>query len=130
MDNNLVQIWLYDTTNENKLIGEAFVSKDTELTIGQTSVKPKDGLYGTPRFDEEGQDWFGMSREEWLKTHPFHDSGQLNQPSQQQELMATLMKQNAALSMKLQSQVKVQATVNATLMKSMAELKANAQQEA
>lgn len=104
------------------------MSKDTELTTGQTSIKPKDGLYGTPMFDEEKQDWFGMSREEWLKTHPFHGSGQSNQPSPQQEMMAMLMKQNATLSMKLQSQVKAQATVNATLMKSMAELKANAQE--
>lgn len=27
MDNDLVQIWLYDTTNENKLIGEALCLK-------------------------------------------------------------------------------------------------------
>lgn len=127
---DLVQVYLYDVTDHNKLSGTLMVRNSSILGNGETYIKPKDGLYGTPMFDEDKQDWFGMTKEEWLKNNPFHDSGQSDQPSPQQEMMASLMKQNAALSMKLQSQVKAQATINATLMKSMAELKANAQQEA
>lgn len=127
---DLVQIYLYDVTDHNKLTGTLTVRKSSILTKGETFIKPKDGLYGTPMFDEDKQEWYGLTKEDWLKTNPFHDVEQRNQPSQQQEMMATLMKQNAALSMKLQTQVKAQATVNATLMKSMARLKANEKQEA
>lgn len=123
MNNDTVQIWLYDTTDGNKLIGTIRVPRGSELTVGQTAVKPKGGLYGLPKFDEDKQEWFGMTKEEWLKTNPFHDRDQSTQPSPQQEMMATLMKQNA----NLQKEVKAQATVNANIMKNLAELKAKAQ---
>lgn len=120
---DLVQVYLYDITDNNKYSGTVMVHKAEALPNGQTYVKPKDGLYGKPRFDEEKQDWFGMTKEEWLKTNPFHDQDQSTQPSPQQEMMAMLMKQNA----NLQKEVKTQATVNANIMKSLAELKAKAQ---
>lgn len=116
---NQVQVYLYDVTDENKLTGTLLVRPNTILNKGETYVKPKDGLYGTPMFDEDKQDWFGMTKEEWLKTNPFHDDPQDSQPSQQQETIASLLKQNASL----QKQVKTQATVNATVMKDLAELK-------
>lgn len=117
MNNDTIQIWLYDTTNENKLSGTMRVPKDAELAPGQTKVRPKDGLYGIPMFDEEKQEWFGLTYEEWLKTKPFHNQPQV--PSPQQETIASLLKQNASL----QKQVQTQATVNANIMKSLAELK-------
>lgn len=116
---NQIQVYLYDVTDENKLTGTLLVRPNTILNKGETYVKPKDGLYGTPMFDEDKQDWFGMTKEEWLKTNPFHDNPQDSQPSQQQETIASLLKQNASL----QKQVKTQATVNATVMKDLAELK-------
>lgn len=116
---DLVQAYLYDITDQNKYLGTIMVKRSTPLSSGETYIKPKDGLYGKPRFDENKLDWFGITREEWLKTNPFHDSGNNNQPSAQQALMANLMKENASL----QKQVKAQATVNATIMKSIAELK-------
>ena len=116
---NQVQVYLYDVTDENKLTGTLLVRPNTILNKGETYVKPKDGLYGSPMFDEDKQDWFGMTKEEWLKTNPFHDDPQDSQPSQQQETIASLLKQNASL----QKQVKTQATVNATVMKDLAELK-------
>lgn len=116
---NQVQVYLYDVTDENKLTGTLLVRPNTILNKGETYVNPKDGLYGTPMFDEDKQDWFGMTKEEWLKTNPFHDNPQDSQPSQQQETIASLLKQNASL----QKQVKTQATVNATVMKDLAELK-------
>lgn len=116
---NQVQVYLYDVTDENKLTGTLLVRPNTILNKGETYVKPKDGLYGTPMFDEDKQDWFGMTKEDWLKTNPFHDNPQDSQPSQQQETIASLLKQNASL----QKQVKTQATVNATVMKDLAELK-------
>lgn len=116
---NQVQVYLYDVTDENKLTGTLLVRPNTILNKGETYVKPKDGLYGTPMFDEDKQDWFGMTKEEWLKTNPFHGNPQDSQPSQQQETIASLLKQNASL----QKQVKTQATVNATVMKDLAELK-------
>lgn len=116
---DLVQVYLYDITDNNKYSGTVMVHKAEALPNGQTYVKPKDGLYGTPMFDEDKQDWFGMTKEEWLKTNPFHDNPQDSQPSQQQETIASLLKQNASL----QKQVKTQATVNATVMKDLAELK-------
>lgn len=116
---NQVQVYLYDVTDENKLTGTLLVRPNTILNKGETYVKPKDGLYGTPMFDEDKQGWFGMTKEEWLKTNPFHDNPQDSQPSQQQETIASLLKQNASL----QKQVKTQATVNATVMKDLAELK-------
>lgn len=125
MNNDLVQVWLYDTTNKNKLTGTTKVPRGTELLVGQTYIKPADGLYGTPRFDEGQQRWFGMSKEEWLKSDHLNGGEPTNTPSPQQQLMASLMKTNADL----QRQVKLQATVNATMMKSIAELKSEAKQE-
>ena len=122
MNNELVQVWLYDTTNKNKLTGTTKVPRGTELLVGQTYIKPADGLYGTPMFDEEQQRWFGMSKEEWLKSDHLNGGEPTNTPSPQQQLMASLMKTNA----NLQKQVNMQATVNATIMKSIAELKSEA----
>ena len=126
MNNDLVQVWLYDTTNKNKLTGTTKVPRGTELLVGQTYIKPADGLYGTPMFDEGQQRWFGMSKEEWLKSDHLNGGEPTNTPSPQQQLMASLMKTNA----NLQKQVNMQATVNATIMKSIAELKSEAKQEA
>lgn len=119
MNNDMVQVYLYDTLNKNQLIGTTQVPRGTELLVGQTYIKPADGLYGTPRFDEDQLRWFGMSKEEWLKTDYLNGGKESIQPGPQQQLMASLMKANADL----QKQVKLQATVNATMMKSIAELK-------
>ena len=70
-------------------------------------------------FDEDQLRWFGMSKEEWLKSDHLNGGEPTNTPSPQQQLMASLMKTNADL----QKQVKLQVTVNATMMKSIAELK-------
>ena len=118
MNNDKVQVWLYDTSNNNKLTGTVLVDKGTTLGPGQTFVKPKDGLFGVPRFNEDKQDWFGENKDDWLKSKPYNGDNS-NQPSPQQQLMANLMKANADL----QKQVKLQATVKATMMKSIAELK-------
>lgn len=122
MNNDTVQAWVYDTTNKNKLVGVINVPRGSELLVGQTYIKPADGLYGTPRFDEEQLRWFGMTKEEWQKTDYLNGGKESIQPSSQQQLMASLMKTNADL----QKQVKLQATVNATIMKSIAELKSEA----
>ena len=122
VNNNMVQVYLYDTLDENKLIGTINVPRGSQLLVGQTYIKPADGLYGTPMFDEGQQRWFGMSKEEWLKTDHLNGGEPTNTPSPQQQLMANLMKQNADL----QKQVNMQATVNATIMKSIAELKSQA----
>ena len=122
MNNDMVTVYLYDTLDKNKLIGTTTVPRGTELLVGQTYIKPADGLYGTPMFDEEQQRWFGMSKEEWLKTDYLNGGKESIQPSPQQQMMASLMKTNADL----QRQVKLQATVNATMMKSIAELKSEA----
>lgn len=122
MNNDTVQAWVYDTTNKNKLVGVINVPRGSQLLVGQTYIKPADGLYGTPRFDEEQLRWFGMTKEEWQKTDYLNGGEPTNTPSPQQQLMASLMKTNADL----QRQVKLQATVNATMMKSIAELKSEA----
>ena len=122
MDNDTVQAWVYDTTNKNKLVGVINVPRGSQLLVGQTYIKPADGRYGTPRFDEEQLRWVGMTKEEWEKTDYLNGGKESIQPSQQQQMMASLMKTNADL----QRQVKLQATVNATMMKSIAELKSEA----
>lgn len=122
MNNDMVTVYLYDTLDKNKLIGTTTVPRGSQLLVGQTYIKPADGLYGTPMFDEEQLRWFGMSKEEWLKTDHLNGGEPTNAPSPQQQLMASLMKTNADL----QKQVKLQATVNATIMKSIAELKSEA----
>ena len=122
MNNDMVTAYLYDTLDKNKLMGTTTVPRGSELLVGQTYIKPADGLYGTPMFDEEQLRWFGMSKEEWLKTDHLNGGEPTNTPSSQQQLMASLMKINADL----QKQVKLQATVNATIMKSIAELKSEA----
>lgn len=122
MNNDMVTVYLYDTLDKNKLIGTTTVPRGSELIVGQTYIKPADGLYGTPMFDEEQLRWFGMSKEEWLKTDYLNGGKESIQPSPQQQMMASLMKTNADL----QRQVKLQATVNATMMKSIAELKSEA----
>lgn len=119
MNNDMVTVYLYDTLDKNKLIGTTTVPRGSELLVGQTYIKPADGLYGTPMFDEDQLRWFGMSKEEWLKSDHLNGGEPTNKPSPQQQLMASLMKTNADL----QKQVKLQATVNATMMKSITELK-------
>ena len=119
MNNDVVTAYVYDTLDKNKLIGTIKVLRGSELLVGQTYIKPADGLYGTPMFDEDQLRWFGMSKEKWLKSDHLNGGEPTNTPSPQQQLMASLMKTNADL----QKQVKLQATVNATMMKSIAELK-------
>ena len=119
MNNDVVTAYVYDTLDKNKLIGTIKVPRGSELLVGQTYIKPADGLYGTPMFDEDQLRWFGMSKEEWLKSDHLNGGELTNTPSPQQHLMASLMKTNADL----QKQVKLQVTVNATMMKSIAELK-------
>ena len=108
--------------DKNKLIGTTTVPRGSELLVGQTYIKPADGLYGTPMFDEDQLRWFGMTKEEWLKSDHLNGGKPVDKPTSQQTLIANLMKQNA----ELQKQVKTQATVNATMMKSIAELKSEA----
>lgn len=122
MNNDMVTVYLYDTLDKNKLIGTTTVPRGSELLVGQTYIKPADGLYGTPMFDEDQLRWFGMSKEEWLKSDHLNGGEPTNTSSPQQQLMASLMKTNA----NLQKQVNMQATVNATIMKSIAELKSEA----
>ena len=122
MNNDTIQAWVYDTTNKNKLVGVINVPRGSQLLVGQTYIKPADGLYGTPRFDEDQLRWFGMTKEEWLKSDHLNGGKPVDKPTSQQTLIANLMKQNA----ELQKQVKTQATVNATMMKSIAELKSEA----
>lgn len=119
MNNDMVTVYLYDTLDKNKLIGTTTVPRGSELLVGQTYIKPADGLYGTPMFDEDQLRWFGMTKEEWLKSDHLNGGKPVDKPTSQQTLIANLMKQNA----ELQKQVKTQATVNATMMKSIAELK-------
>lgn len=119
MNNDMVTAYLYDTLDKNKLIGTIKVPRGSELLVGQTYIKPADGLYGTPMFDEDQLRWFGMTKEEWLKSDHLNGGKPVDKPTSQQTLIANLMKQNA----ELQKQVKTQATVNATMMKSIAELK-------
>ena len=119
MNNDMVTAYVYDTLDKNKLIGTIKVPRGSELLVGQTYIKPADGLYGTPMFDEDQLRWFGLSKEEWLKTDHLNGDKESTQPGPQQQLMASLMKTNADL----QKQVNMQATVNATIMKSIAELK-------
>ena len=118
MNNNKVQVWLYDTNNNNKLTDTVLVDKGTTLGPGQTFVQPKDGLFGVPKFNADQQDWFGENKDDWLRSKPYNGDNS-NQPSTQQQLMADLMKANADL----QKQVNMQATINATIMNSIAELK-------
>ena len=122
MNNDMVTAYLYDTLDKNKLIGTIKVPRGSELLVGQTYIKPADGLYGTPMFDEDQLRWFGMTKEEWLKSDHLNGGKPVDKPTSQQTLIANLMKQNA----ELQKQVKTQATVNATMMKSIAELKSEA----
>ena len=122
MNNDMVTVYLYDTLDKNKLNGTIKVPRGSELLVGQTYIKPADGLYGTPMFDEDQLRWFGMTKEEWLKSDHLNGGKPVDKPTSQQTLIANLMKQNA----ELQKQVKTQATVNATMMKSIAELKSEA----
>lgn len=113
------QIYYYNSSDDNLFIGTGLVEDNHQLLVGETFIKPADGLNWPLRFDEKIQRWYGLTDEEWLKTNPFHGNPQDSQPSQQQEIIASLLKQNASL----QKQVKAQATVNAVVMKDLAELK-------
>lgn len=112
-----VQIWLYDTSNKNKLTGTIRVPNGQELQPGQTAIRPADGLYGTPMFDTDNQRWFGEDKGEWLKKHPIP----VPKPSAQQIAIAGLMKDMAAL--KASNDDDGQAKLNAGLMKQMAQMK-------
>ena len=47
MNNDVVTAYVYDTLDKNKLIGTIKVPRGSELLVGQTYIKPADGLYGT-----------------------------------------------------------------------------------
>lgn len=112
-----VQIWLFNTSDKNKLVGTIRVPSGQELQPGQTSIRPADGLYGTPMYDTENQRWFGEDKEQWLKKHPIP----VPKPSAQQIAIAGLMKDMAAL--KTSNDDDGQAKLNAGLMKQMAQMK-------
>lgn len=138
-----VQIWLYDTADDNKLTGTIRVPNGQELQPGQTAIRPADGLYGTPRFDTENQRWYGENKAEWLKKHPIPvpepDAQQIaiarlmkdmavlktsnNDDSDQAKLNAGLMKQMAQMKLSTDAQFKAQAQINASAMKDIAKLK-------
>lgn len=109
-----VQIWLFNTSDKNKLVGTIRVPSGQELQPGQTAIRPADGLYGTPMYDTENQRWFGEDKEQWLKEHPIP----VPKPDPEQIALAGVMKSLADVKTDGQSQNKL----NANVMKQVAQL--------
>lgn len=113
-----VQIWLFNTSDKNKLAGTIMVPSGQELQPGQTAIRPADGLYGTPMYDAENHRWFGEDKEQWLKEHPIP----VPKPEPEQIALAGVMKSLSDVKTDGQSQDKL----NANVMKQMAQIKIDA----
>lgn len=131
---SVVTIFCYDVNNNNLLTDFYEVPAGTTIKTGQTTVRPKDGLY-KPRFT--GTDWeSSITEEEFLAKQPKAEikpsASQIAQANTlkdvaelqvahtaQQKLNAELMVDNA----NLKKQNQTQATLNASLMKQLAGLK-------
>lgn len=107
-------VWLYDPNNGNRLAGTKIVDADYQLGDGETFVVPDDGLYEPIHFDLAKQAWVGVTKEEWDQANPAPAVA----PTPQQEMMASVMKDLAAVKNDGQSQDKL----NANVMKQVAQL--------
>lgn len=91
------QIYYYDTSNNNKFTGTDVVEDNHQLLVGETYIKPSDGLHWPLYFDQTVQRWHGVTEEQWLASKPFHNDGPSG-PSSQQKLNSVLTTQVAMLT--------------------------------
>lgn len=90
------QIYYYNSSDDNLFIGTGLVEDNHQLLVGETFIKPADGLNWPLRFDEKIQRWHGLTDEQWLKTNPFHNNHEA--PTSQQRLNSMLTTQVALLT--------------------------------
>lgn len=106
-------LYKYDVTT-NVFAGVTMVSDSYVPQVGETFLKPEDGLYEpiTHLVDDKGQEsWVGTSKEEWEKANP----GTPAKPSAQQTAMVALGQQVGNLivenqTLKTQLEKSAQAT--------------------
>lgn len=80
--------YAYAWNSEMKFSGFKQVNDDYQLQSNETFKRPKDGLYdGT----WNGDDWVGITREEWEAKQPKEPV----EPSAEQQMIATLGQQQA-----------------------------------
>lgn len=68
MQNEQKTVWQYDRANGNQFSDYKTVDADYELQVGETFIEPASDLLD-PYFDEQAQQWLGISKEEWDKKY-------------------------------------------------------------
>lgn len=110
------QVYFYD--NETKVFNGYDVIEDTaKIPANATTVEPVDsngvGLYD-PTWNENTNSWNGLTEEEWKQKHPVPEVKP--EPTQDQQMLATLTKQVMELQVANVQQQKVNASLTKQLM--------------
>lgn len=111
------QVYFYD--ENKKLISYDVIEDTAKIPANATTVEPVDsngvGLYD-PTWNENTNSWNGLTEEEWKQKHPVPEVKP--EPTQDQQMLATLTKQ----VMQLQVANVQQQKVNASLIKQLMDL--------
>lgn len=114
---SIVTIFCYDVNNDNRLTDFYEVPAGVTIKTGQTTVRPKEGLYD-PRFN--GTDWeSSISEEEWLAKQPKQPDPKptttqqlvMNQQASITQLEQTVMKQQSSMTQLQQLAMSQQAEI-------------------
>ncbi len=89
-------VWTYDIATKKLVSSSAKeVDDDYVLAAGETFVAPEASLLAPLTFDESGQQWLGISFDDWIK-----DNGSQKTPDLTSVTLAALAKQVLALQLK------------------------------
>lgn len=110
------QVYFYDSTTK-EFAGYDVIEDTAEIPANATIVKPVDsngvGLYD-PTWNENTNSWDGLTEEEWKKKHTV--PAVKPEPTQDQQMLATLTKQVMQLQVADAQQQKVNASLTKQLM--------------
>ena len=112
-------IFIYDKETKRYMYPVSDYPDDYDLPANATTVKPVDsngvGLYN-PTWNESTHSWDSLTEEEWKKKYTVPEVKP--EPTQDQQMLATLTKQ----VMQLQAAITQQQKVNASLTKQLMDL--------
>ncbi|ATP34763.1 hypothetical protein [Ligilactobacillus salivarius] len=110
------QVYFYDSTTK-EFAGYDVIDDTAEIPANATLVEPVDengvGLYD-PTWNESTHSWDSLTEEEWKKKHTVPEVKP--EPTQDQQMLATLTKQVMQLQVANVQQQKVNASLTKQLM--------------
>ena len=110
------QVYFYDSTTK-EFAGYDVIDDTAEIPANATTVEPVDsngvGLYD-PTWNESTHSWDSLTEDEWKQKHAAPEVKP--EPSQDQQMLATLTKQVIQLQVANAQQQKVNASLTKQLM--------------